>query len=153
MNQKPRMHWEHSFPLFTRTDELIIDRKKYEKEKMNGQQQSGNQRAKQKFSSARQQRDRQQLLLNYMFGHSESSLLWLPHAPIILDVNHYASFNDQSPNTGMQQQKQKQQSNAKIQWHSDKYTEAQATGEPLTRRQQFHHKELLYMDSLEVVQK
>mmetsp|Transcript_36825 Transcript_36825/g.79497 ORF Transcript_36825/g.79497 Transcript_36825/m.79497 type:complete len:881 (+) Transcript_36825:58-2700(+) len=136
-------------------DELIMDRKKYEKEKMNGQQQSGSQqRAKQKLNSAGQRRERQQLLLNYMFGHSESSLLWLPHAAMILAVNHYASYNDQNPKTGMQQQKLKQQQpNAKLQWHSDKYTEAQAAGEPLTRRQQFHHKELLDMDSLEVVQK
>lgn len=83
---------------------------------------------------------KQQLLLNYMYGHPDSSLLWLPQAPLMLSVNH-ASYD------------QEVEPNAKVQWHHDKYTEAQAKGKPLTRRQQFHHAELLEMDSRDVVMK
>lgn len=89
---------------------------------------------------------KQQLLLNYMFGHPESSLMWLPQAPLITAVNHHVSYDDHEAT-------KRQSPNAKIQWHHDKYTDAQAAGKPLSRRQQFHHAELLEMDSLEVVQK
>lgn len=91
---------------------------------------------------------RQQLLLNYMFGHPESSLLWLPQAPLILAANHYASYGSSGD-----EKVQRKQPNAKVQWHSDEYTKAQAAGKPLSRRQQFHHAELLKMESVEVVQK
>mmetsp|Transcript_9926 Transcript_9926/g.19585 ORF Transcript_9926/g.19585 Transcript_9926/m.19585 type:complete len:843 (+) Transcript_9926:186-2714(+) len=84
---------------------------------------------------------KEQLLINYMYGHPESSLLWLPTAPLLHAANHANHDN------------KKLEPNARLQWHSDKYTEAQAAGKPLTRRQEFHHKELLEMDSLDVVRK
>eukprot|EP00571_Detonula_confervacea_P001872 CAMPEP_0172316590 /NCGR_PEP_ID=MMETSP1058-20130122/28757_1 /TAXON_ID=83371 /ORGANISM="Detonula confervacea, Strain CCMP 353" /LENGTH=815 /DNA_ID=CAMNT_0013030931 /DNA_START=323 /DNA_END=2770 /DNA_ORIENTATION=- len=120
-------------------NEMIMDRKKYEQWNMQAEQEHvkvGNIPPK-----------KQQLLLNYMFGHAESSLLWLPQAPLILAVNHASSYDQKKPKNVQVEP------NAKIQWHSDKYTEAQAAGKPLTRRQQFHHRELLEMDSLAVVQK
>lgn len=83
---------------------------------------------------------KKQLLLNYMFGHPESSLMWLATAPLIHAVNHAPHDMPITPN-------------AKIQWHHDKYTDAQASGKPLSRRQQFHHAELLEMDAREVVLK
>jgi len=83
---------------------------------------------------------KKQLLTNYLYGHKESSLLWLATAPLLHAVNHAPHDKDVQPN-------------AKLQWHHDKYTDAQAAGTPLSRRQQFHHAELLEMDSLEVVRK
>lgn len=83
---------------------------------------------------------KKQLLLNYMFGHAESSLLWLALLPLILSVNH-APHN------------QKVQPNAKIQWHKTDVYPDKVDGKPLTRRQQFHHAELLTMDSTEVALK
>jgi len=83
---------------------------------------------------------KKQLLTNYMYGHSESSLMWLATAPLLHAVNHAPHDKEIQPN-------------AKLQWHHDKYTDAQAAGKPLSRRQQFHHAELLEMDSLEVARK
>jgi len=85
---------------------------------------------------------KKQLILNYMYGHPESSLLWLANAPLLHSVNH--APHDQIKTV---------QPNAKIQWHHDEYTDAQLAGKPLSRRQQFHHAELLEMDSREVVLK
>jgi len=120
-------------------EEMHMDRKKYQKlhdeAKLHGNYAKNGLPAK-----------KQQLLLNYMYGHPESSLLWLPTAPLIHAVNHAAIYDPDSTVKAVEP-------NAKIQWHSDKYTEAQAAGKPLSRRQQFHHKELLEMDSLEVVKK
>ena len=92
---------------------------------------------------------RTQLLLNYMFGHPASSLLWLPQAPLILAANHHAA-HDRA--TGEKTSGSKG-ANAKVRWHRDEYTDAQAAGKSLTRRQQFHHAELLEMDSAEVAGK
>lgn len=80
---------------------------------------------------------KKQLLENYMYGHPESSLMWLASAPLLHAVNHVP--HDQTS----------VQPNAKIQWHkTDVYPKA-----TLSRRQQFHHAELLEMDSSEVVLK
>lgn len=82
---------------------------------------------------------KKQLLENYMYGHAESSLMWLASAPLLHSVNH--APHDQTS----------VQPNAKIQWHkTDIYPDAATT---LSRRQRFHHAELLEMDSTEVVLK
>jgi len=86
--------------------------------------------------------EKKQLLENYLFGHPDSSLRWLATMPLLHSVNHapHDQIKTNPPN-------------AKIQWHHDEYTDAQAAGKPLTRRQQFHHAELLKLGSLEVVLK
>lgn len=68
---------------------------------------------------------RQQLLLNYAYGHPNSDLLLLPYGPKVNYINH--------PPYG-------KTANAKIQWHpvTDKNN-----NRVLSRRQQFHHPELL----------
>ena len=82
---------------------------------------------------------KKQLLENYIYGHAESSLMWLATAPLLHSVNH--APHDQTS----------VQPNAKIQWHkTDIYSDAAMT---LSRRQRFHHAELLEMDSREVVLK
>ena len=83
---------------------------------------------------------KKQLLLNYMFGHPESSLLWLAATPLILAVNH-------APHD------EKVQPNAKLQWHKTDVYPDTIDGKPLSRRQQFHHAELLEMDSNQVALK
>jgi len=84
---------------------------------------------------------KQQLLLNYMFGHPESSLLWLATAPLLHAANH-APHDDP-----------KIKPNAKVQWHNTDVYPGTFKGKPLTRRQQFHHKELLEMETLAVALK
>lgn len=116
-------------------EEMTMDREKYNKLYEDQAELHGN------YAKSGLPPKKEQLLLNYMYGHPESNLLWLPTAPLIHSVNH-ANHDDKNVTP-----------NAKIRWHSDKYTEAQAAGKPLTRRQEFHHKELLEMDSLEVVKK
>lgn len=80
---------------------------------------------------------RKQLLLNYCYGHPESSLLWLSTAPLLHAINHATASDPTS----------KLQPNAKITWHHDEYDTAAKT---ITRRQRFHHLELLEMNSLDV---
>ena len=80
---------------------------------------------------------RKQLLLNYCYGHPESSLLWLPTAPLLLAINHATASDPTS----------KMQPNAKITWHHDEYDNADKV---ITRRQRFHHLELLEMNSLNI---
>jgi len=84
---------------------------------------------------------RQQLLLNYCYGHPESSLLWLPTASLLHAINH--AFSSGSENVV--------QPNAKLMWHHDEYDEDSHLQQNLTRRQRFHHLELLEMPSLQVV--
>ncbi|OEU07767.1 hypothetical protein FRACYDRAFT_250793 [Fragilariopsis cylindrus CCMP1102] len=79
---------------------------------------------------------REQLLLNYCYGHKDSSLLWLPTAPLLHSANH-ASSNDPTS---------KLQPNARIQWHHDIY-DLSKDAQKITRRQRFHHLELLQMNS------
>lgn len=68
---------------------------------------------------------RQQLLLNYCYGHSDSDLLLLPYGPLVNYINH--------PPQG-------KSANAVIRWHpvTDKNN-----NDVLPRRQQHHHPELL----------
>ena len=101
-------------------EETPVDHAKYEQRQQRAARQGG------RGDPAER---RQALLLNYMFGHPESSLLWLSQAPLVLAVNH-ATHGEKQPN-------------AEFRWHHDEYTDAQAAGTPLTRRQQFHHAELL----------
>ena len=66
-----------------------------------------------------------QLLLNYVYGHVESSLLFFPYAPAVNLINHYQTMEKQNQ---QQQQQQQQQSsppptttkrpNVKLQWSS-----------------------------------
>merc|ERR1712238_27685 len=84
---------------------------------------------------------RQQLLLNYCYGHPESSLLWLPTTSLLHAINH--AFSSGSENVV--------QPNAKLVWHHDEYDEDSHLQQNLTRRQRFHHLELLEMPSLLVV--
>lgn len=77
---------------------------------------------------------KKQLLLNYMFGHPESSLLWLAITPLLLAANHAPHHGQIEPN-------------AKLQWHQTDVYPDNIDGKPLSRRQQFHHAELLEMDS------
>lgn len=81
--------------------------------------------------------NRKQLMMNYLYGHPESSLMWLPTTALLHAVNH-ATASDQTS---------KIQPNAKITWHHDEYDNSAKT---ITRRQRFHHLELLEMNSLDV---
>ncbi len=83
---------------------------------------------------------KQQLLLNYLFGNPESSLLWLPMTPHLLAVNHAPRDQNIQPN-------------ARLQWHKTDVYPDTIDGKPLSRRQKFHHEELLKMDSNEVALK
>eukprot|EP00934_Nitzschia_sp_Nitz4_P000281 Nitzschia sp. Nitz4//NODE_540_length_12935_cov_73.125932//9866//11602//NITZ4_additional_000079-RA//1//CDS//3329531966//281//frame0 len=65
-----------------------------------------------------------QLLWNYCFGHTDSDLLWLPYGPLINSVNHRPPH---------------QKANVKVQWHKD----PKFSNNDLSRRQQYHHPELL----------
>ena len=51
-----------------------------------------------------------QLLLNYVYGHVESSLLFFPYAPAVNLINHYKSRNNKNNQT--------QRPNVKLQWSS-----------------------------------
>jgi len=108
-------------------EEMVMDRRKYAKiiEDMEAQN------AIEKIGIPPQKK---QLLLNYMFGHPESSLLWLAITPLLLAANH-------APHDG------KVRPNAKLQWHKTDVYPDNIGGKPLSRRQQFHHSELLEMDS------
>jgi SET domain len=52
-----------------------------------------------------------QLLLNYVYGHAESSLLFFPYAPAVNLINHYAV-------RGMSGAKEEFRPNVKLQWSS-----------------------------------
>jgi len=91
---------------------------------------------------------RKQLLLNYCYGHPESSLLWLPTASLLHGINHATTL----PASMMDSQTKKiVQPNARIAWHHDEYNEPSHMTSNITRRQRFHHLELLEMSSLTVV--
>eukprot|EP00544_Gedaniella_sp_CCMP2646_P007037 CAMPEP_0202481502 /NCGR_PEP_ID=MMETSP1361-20130828/1038_1 /ASSEMBLY_ACC=CAM_ASM_000849 /TAXON_ID=210615 /ORGANISM="Staurosira complex sp., Strain CCMP2646" /LENGTH=590 /DNA_ID=CAMNT_0049109013 /DNA_START=43 /DNA_END=1815 /DNA_ORIENTATION=- len=77
---------------------------------------------------------RQQLLLNYCYGHPDSDLLLLPYGPMVNYINH--------PPQG-------KSANAIIRWHqvSDKNS-----NDVLPRRQQHHHPEL-FQESAKTVAK
>jgi len=68
---------------------------------------------------------RQQLLLNYAYGHPRSDLLLLPYGPLVNYMNH--------PPQG-------KSANAEIRWHPVTEKNSNAV---LPRRQQHHHPELL----------
>ena len=72
-----------------------------------------------------------QLLLNYAFGHEDSDLLLLPYGPLTGYINH--------PPPG-------RKANAMIRWHL--LDEGVHFG--LSRRQQYHHSELLELSADEV---
>ena len=108
-------------------EEMVMDRRKYAKiiEDMEAQN------AIEKIGIPPQKK---QLLLNYMFGHPESSLLWLAITPLLLAANHAPHDEKVRPN-------------ARLQWHKTDVYPDNIGGKPLSRRQQFHHSELLEMDS------
>ena len=114
-------------------EEMTMDREKYARmlEDMEAQQ------LIEKIGTPPQKK---QLLLNYMFGHPESSLLWLASTPLLLAANHAPHGKTVQPN-------------AKIQWHKTDVYPDTVGGRPLSRRQQFHHVEMLQMDSNEVAMK
>lgn len=80
---------------------------------------------------------RMQLLLNYCFGPSESDVLWLPYGPLIHSINH--RYSDPSTTT-TSTKSQQEQPNVKIVWHADPEVNH---NDQLSRRQQYHHPELL----------
>jgi hypothetical protein len=102
---------------------------------------------------------RKQLLLNYCYGHPDSSLLWLPTAPLLLSVNHASSGsggsnNNNDPTSTTANTKKLLQPNARIQWHHDEYDNnsiATEQNDKITKRQRFHHLELLDMPTNKVV--
>lgn len=73
-----------------------------------------------------------QLILNYCYGHPESDLLWLPHGSMFNAINHASDPKRVS---------------ATVQWHK---TKVPLDAQNLTRRQEFHHPELLDMSGDQV---
>jgi hypothetical protein len=75
-----------------------------------------------------------QLLINYCIGHPDSDLLWLPYAPWINSINHYAPPATESGTKTANP-------NVKLVWH--KQQDPTLDNSQLARRQQYHHPELL----------
>jgi len=114
-------------------EEMVMDRKKYAM-MMEDAEAQGN------ILKIGLPPEKKQLIMNYMFGHPDSSLLWLAQAPLLLSVNHAPHGQNVKPN-------------AKLQWHNTDVYPDKIDGKPLSRRQQFHHAELMEMDSTEVALK
>jgi hypothetical protein len=71
-----------------------------------------------------EKRKQHQQLINYCYGHPNSDLLWLPHGSLMNAVNHAPT---------------PEQVNVKVQWHK----QPQPVSTELSRRQEYHHPELL----------
>ena len=74
-----------------------------------------------------------QLLINYCIGHPDSDLLWLPYAPWINSINHYAPPVVEAATSTTTP-------NVKLVWHKQ---QQDLDNSQLARRQQYHHPELL----------